>query len=126
MAKEHPDELLADFQQYYGMDVWDWTRGRADDLEAPRIAALAYQLPTDSRTRTAADPVGAYGMDVLLLRRIEHNQRLWAWAHSKDAKTGTNEPEQIGLPGEDEHFERRAERELRQSASVAATLGIEI
>lgn len=108
------------------MDVWEWARGRADDLEAPRIAALAYQLPPDGRTRAAMEPVGAYGMDVMLLRRIEHNQRMWAWSHSKDAKTGSNEPEQIWLPGEEEYYERKAERDIRTSVTVAAALGIEI
>lgn len=93
---------------------------------APRLGALARQLAPDSRTRAAIEPLGAYGMDVLLLRRIEHNQRLWSWGHTKDAKTGSNEPEQIWLPGEEEYYERKNERDLRLSVSVAAQLGIEI
>ncbi len=72
------------------------------------------------------EPFGAHDTEVLLLREIEHNQRLWHWAHTKDAKSGSNEPEQLWLPGEEEHYERKNERELRQSVSVAAQLGIEI
>lgn len=61
-----------------------------------------------------------------LLRRIEHNQRMWAWAHSEDAKNRVNVPEPMTLPGEDERHEELTRREERNAADVAALMGLNI
>lgn len=92
----------------------------------PELAALAYQLPNDSRTVRALAPEAANDMRTLLLREIEYNQRRWHWANTKAAEHGENEPQPIQLPGEREHRERDLQAEVRNAESVARRLGIEL
>lgn len=74
----------------------------------------------------AINPVGAYGIDVQLLRLIEHNQRLWHWANTTEAKNKETMPDPLTLPGEDEARQALAESEQRNAIEVAAALGINI
>lgn len=71
-------------------------------------------------------PLAAHGLEVLLLREIEHNQRLWYWAHTKEAKRKETAPEHLQLPGEDEAYERAVERAETRALSAAARLGIKL
>lgn len=87
-------------------------------------AALAYQLPRDSRVKSAVAPEDSYGLDVLLLKKIEHNQRLWHWAHTEESQDEGTRPEPITLPGEEEMRERAEEEARERAAEVAAKLGI--
>ena len=63
---------------------------------------------------------------MLLLREIEHNQRLWHWANTEDAKDENTKPDPITLPGEEEAREVREEIEMRNMRHVSAVFGIEI
>ena len=118
--------MLADFQQYYSIDLWaiDWDVLGED--HAAHIAALARQLPTDSRCMKSIAPASSYGIDVQLLRQIEHNQRVWHWANTKEAENKETAPEPISLPGEDEARQAQVESEQRNAIEVAAALGINI
>lgn len=121
----YPDELTADFMQTYGLWVWDLgVGGDETTAQVERAAALAYQLPRDGRAWRAVDPLGANDMDTALLRQIEHDLRLWMWAHTKDAKNKTKQPDPIPLPGEAERVEDKVEEAERMAASVAAQLGL--
>lgn len=71
-------------------------------------------------------PASSHGMTVRLLRLIEHNQRLWHWAHTKEAKDETTAPEPILLDGEEGLMEALREREEQRAGDVAAALGIEL
>ena len=121
--EEAPDELLADFQETYGMDVWFVSQGGIPgDVE--RIAALAWQLPKTSRTWRTAEPLLENETDAYLLRQIELNQRLWAWAHTKDAENGTNEPAPLTLPGEREWGEEKEKQAEKDAMAVAAAFNL--
>ena len=123
---EYQDELLADFQQTYHLDLWGIDWDALDDGSAAHLAALAYQLPKDSRTKSAIAPAAAYGIDVLLLREIEHNQRMWHWANTEEAKNKDTRPEPITLPSEEEAYRAMAESERQNAIEVASILGISI
>lgn len=125
-TNEYQDELLADFQQTYHLDLWGINWNALDDGSAAHLAALAYQLPKDSRTKSAIAPAAAYGIDVLLLREIEHNQRMWHWANTEEAKNKETAPERMTLPGEDEMHQAMVEQEQQNAIEVAAILGINI
>lgn len=118
----HPDELMADFQQYYGIDVWPMVAGSG--YQVARAAALAWQLPRDGRAWAAVDPLGASSTQTAIIRQIEHDLRLWMWAHTKDAQNNSNQPEPMPLPGEAELAEAKAEEAQRMAASVASQLGL--
>ena len=89
-----------------------------------RAAALAVQLPHDSRTVVAMAPAAQNGTVEHLLRRVEHNQRMWHWAHTKSARSGANGPEQLALPGEAEQHEMEVERNERNALLVADSFGL--
>ena len=89
-----------------------------------RAAALARQLPHDSRTVVSMVPVAQNSTAEHLLRQIEVNQRAWHWAHTKDAKNGANQPKWLTLPGEEEQAEIEREREERVAMKVADSLGL--
>lgn len=125
-TNEYQDELLADFQQTYHLELWGIDWNALDDGSAAHLAALAYQLPKDSRTKSAIAPAAAYGIDVLLLREIEHNQRMWHWANTEEAKNKETAPECMTLPGEDEMHQAMVEQEQQNAIEVAAILGINI
>lgn len=59
------DELAADMQQYYGIDL---ERAFADGSHSPlHLAALAAQLPAESRVGRAHDEDNAYTLDTVYL-----------------------------------------------------------
>ena len=120
---------MADFQQYYHLNLWDL--GLDSDIEITtaevrRAAILATQLPRDSRVMRAMAPEASHGLDVLLLREIEHNQRLWHWANTEQAKDSGTQPEPISLPGEDAAYQRASEEADRRAEEIAASFGMRI
>lgn len=122
---ECPDELMADFMETYGLWLWDLGVDGEETTEGVmRAAALAWQLPRDGRAWREIDPLGVNDMQTLILRQIEHDLRLWMWAHTKDAQNNSNQPEPMLLPGEAELAEAKAEEAQRMAASVASQLGL--
>lgn len=94
--EEHRAEVVADFRQYYGLDVP--LAGGPDDLA--RHALLWGQLPRGSRCARLADPDAPWGVSEQLLRSVEYHARLLWWAKTKDAEKGRNAPEPVPLPSE--------------------------
>ena len=126
--RDYPDELLADFQQYYGMNLWVFGLGGSSfpTRDLWRVAALAYQLPSDGRVWRAIVPTRAHGQDVRLLRLIEYNQRVWHWAHTEDAKNKETAPEPLLLPGEEAAYERAVANAEDEAARTAEVFGIKL
>ena len=109
----------------YGLWLWDLgVDGEETTRSVERAAALAFQLPPTSRVWGAIDPMGANTTEAALLRQLEHDMRLWMWAHTKDAKTNTNQPRPMQLRGEAALAEAKAEEAERTAASVASLLGL--
>lgn len=121
----HPDEMLADFQETYSLNVWGVCCGLQPD-NPERMAALAWQLPRSARTWRAMDPSLANSTEAKLLRQIELNQRIWAWAHTKEAENGTNEPVPMPLPGEAERVEERERQATADAIEVAAAFSLNL
>lgn len=125
-----PDEILADFQETYHLNLWvepleDGEDGSAS-LNTRRIAALAWQLPNTSRMWHIFAPGGSNTLEAQLLRNIEHDVRLFSWSFSKDAKTKSNVPEPLTLPGETEAKERAEERADSMALSLAQEFGLKL
>lgn len=127
---EYPDEILADFQETYHLNLWvepleDGEDGSAS-LNTRRIAALAWQLPNTSRTWQVLSPGSSNTLEAQLLRHIEHDVRLFSWSFSKDAKTKSNIPEPLTLPGEEKARERAEERADSMALSLAHEFGLKL
>lgn len=87
MLRAHRLELVADFQQFYGLDLLS--------IAARRAAGLAVMLPSDSRTMKAIDPAAGWSRTDHLLSLIELWTHVMVWRETKDAKSKRNVPVQI-------------------------------
>ena len=88
MLGQHPAELRADFQRYYGLNL----DGMGSDYSVAHAADLAACLPRDSATMRAHDPLNEWTIEAQLLALIEFWAHDWIWAHTKDGKAGRNPP----------------------------------
>lgn len=98
-----PDELLADMQQTYGMDVTalsDELDGNDTTPGVVRLATLCAQLPRDSRLARATSPALAWTDETYLLARCEYLLRCIQWMLSEDGAKGTNRPVPIVTPAQ--------------------------
>ena len=75
--------------------------------------------------RRALAPATAHSDELLMLRRMELNQRGWAWAHTKDAESKSNQPQPVLLDGEQDAHDAAVEEQQRVAEDVAAAFGIE-
>lgn len=73
-------------------------------------AALAAQLPLESRVVRAEAPEAAWGDADEMLRRIEHSLRVLAWQQTKDGAKGRNAPRPLPSPVEQARVRRKVER----------------
>lgn len=90
--RRFPDELRADFQQHYGLNLDEM--GGAYGID--HAACLAAQLPKDSRSFVAADPMCEYAsVTNQLLTLIEYDVRMAWYVRTEDAKTGRNHPQYL-------------------------------
>lgn len=112
MRARHPDELLADFQQFYQMNLNDFRDALDGDEttdEVLRLAALCAQLPRGSRTMRAASPALEWTDEAYLLARVEHAVRHLAWMLSEDGAKGANRPRPLPTPAQVSADTARAE-----------------
>lgn len=80
-------ELVADFQQFYHLDVYGMSIWRAADLAAA--------LPLESRCMKLLDPLHGWTIRDEIASRIEYWLHVLVWRDTEDAKWKRNVPEQI-------------------------------
>lgn len=105
------DELEADFQQYYGIDL----ERVGEACSVRHAAALAAQLPAESRVSRAACPGNEWGASEYILRLIEHDLRMLAWSGKGSRPKPVKTPEEL---------RRRAASADVDVAALAERLGI--
>lgn len=88
----HGDELRADLQQYYGIDLDDAMAGAHS---ARHVAALLAQLPPDCRVARAEDPDAAWTLTDSLLATVANALHTLMWGMSDPKKRGQR-PAPIG------------------------------
>lgn len=71
-------------------------------------------------------PELAHSPELRMLRNIEHNQRIWHWANTEEAKDKSTRPDPIWLDGEEEAYERAVEAERREAIAMAKRLGVQL
>lgn len=89
LVKQHPAQLRADFQQFYGLNL----DGMGTDYSVLHAADLAAQLPQESRCVAVESQPASWTRSERLLALIEYYAHAWVWAHSEDAKKKRNVPE---------------------------------
>lgn len=93
---DHPDELRADFQQVYGLNI----DGMGEQFSHAHAAALMMQLPSGSRVAKALDPANEWDEAAYLLSAIEYDLRVLIWQNTKDAQRNRNKPKPNDTPRE--------------------------
>lgn len=94
VGRDRPDELRADFQQYYGLNI----DGMGADYSPAHAAALLAQLPLESRIMRAENADLEWDEATYFLAQIEYDLRVLIWQKTKDAQHGRNKPELPKLP----------------------------
>lgn len=92
MGREHPDELRADFQEHFGLNIDDMGRS----FSTLHAAALIGQLPEGSRVRAAYDADAVWTADRALAAAAVNALNFIAWTKTRDAQRGSNRPRHIG------------------------------
>jgi hypothetical protein len=91
---KHADELRADFQQYYGLNI----DCMGYKYSLTHAAVLVEQLPSNSRVYCAIDPGAAWGWQEHL-QALQLNALNWlVWSKTKDAEKKRNKPKPVQAP----------------------------
>ena len=90
--EDHEDELRADLQEYYGIDL---ERAMAGEHSASHIMVLTTQLPHTARLHKAYDKDAAWSLTDVLLASLLNQFRVFVWGLTPKNKRGP-EPELIG------------------------------
>lgn len=91
LLHDYPDELRADFQQYYSLNL----DGLGIVYSVNHAAILCEQLPQKSRTYLAINNENIWDDQALLLSRIEHNTRILAWQNTRDGQKNRRQPKPL-------------------------------
>lgn len=91
------DPLLADFAQFYGINLYELGLGTDDETAASYAAVLLGQLPPDARCVVEENPDASWSIEAWFLRQIEFDIR--ALMYGLSGKKGTR-PEPIEMPSE--------------------------
>ena len=126
---KYPDELTADLQEIYGVNLW--SRGNRlalmGDESTPavrRLAALTAQLPPTSRIAQAEHTENAWTVTDYLIRNLEYQVRMLCWGLAGGDKAGPK-PEPIYSPADIDNHAQMVERAEAMADTVASLLNIE-
>lgn len=92
------DELEADFQQFYGLDL----ERLGADFSVSHASVLAAQLPSESRCMMREVPELEWSPEMYMLSAIEHGVRVLAWVQANQGKRRTAFPKPIEPPSKRE------------------------
>lgn len=118
----HPADTVADFQQFYGVELPPDPAEYGGDPR--RLALLWTALPRESRTARRMRPELEWDDATRILRLAEHSLRVLAWMQTKDAAKGANFPRPIELPWEAERRREDARESIAHKDGIARILGI--
>lgn len=99
---KYPDELVADMQQFYTLDITE----RGPSIK--RVAILAAQLPRESRIVRAQCAQAEWSDEMYMLSRIEYGMRWLIWSKTADGQKNRNKPEPNMTPVKARELERKA------------------
>lgn len=99
------DELEADFQQFYNINLEDIGKS----LSIRHAAVLAAHLPPDSRCLAAIDPNFGWSKELHMMAKIEHEMRVILWQNSQSKKNKTPFPKPIDPPAKTAKVQKKLE-----------------
>lgn len=111
------DELEADFQQFYGLDLGDMGHG----YTVSHAAVLAAQLPRNSRCMAQIDADLVWSDETAALLRVVYLLEILIWQLGGGK---TPKPEPIQTPSQTKHLQERLEDAESTMREVAEIIGI--
>lgn len=75
--RDYPDQLEADFQQFYGLDIYS--------TKSAKAARLMLQLPKESRLMRIMAPENEWGWNELLTNKTNHLLEVLLWSKTEGA-----------------------------------------
>jgi hypothetical protein len=102
--REAPDDLEADFQHHYGLDLGGLWRG---EMTPRRVAVLASRLPDGANIWAAIGSPKEWDTATYFLHSIELSGRTNVWAKTKDAEKGKNQPKSLPTPASEASQQRK-------------------
>lgn len=117
-------ELVADFQQFYGIDLPLYEDGMDSIDDGTRYGILWEQLPMESRTARHDFPDLFWGDTERLLHSIEYSLRVLTWQKSKDGSKGRNRPKPLQTPMERHRNRQAADAAIAHKAEIDKVLGM--
>ena len=104
MRVKYPDQLEADFQQYYGLDI--------AKVDKERASRLACQLPRQSRVLIAMDQANLWSNSDIELIQIANGIETIKWQLSNQgSRRRRTSPPKPYIPEELRTLAKRAQRE---------------
>lgn len=100
---KYPDELRADMQQTYGLNL----DGMGVDYSFSHAACLVSQLPSSSRISRTIYPENDWSDETHFLAAIEYDLRVLIWQNTKDGQKGRNKPKPNKTPSDLEKEQQR-------------------
>lgn len=118
LLARYRDELEADFQQFYGLDLG----GMGSSFTISHAAVLAAQLPRESRCLIKINPDLEWSNEMSALARIDYEFQILLNAMS--GKKGGQKPKPIQTPGERAKLREQLEEIENQMDEMNRILGI--
>ena len=115
----YPEELRADLQRFYGLDI----DRMGLDYSVAHAAACAANLPRDAACVRAVSPEAAWSDETYLLSAIEYDLRVLAWQNSKDGAKNRNKPKRMQTPADVERIKQKAQHTDFRAIAEALNLG---
>ena len=119
-------EVVADFRQYYALDLPLEDISEIDDLaDFKRLSVLYSALPETSRSMRKNAPACEWTQTDYLLWAIEFNLRMIQWGMlDKKARQGQQPPKPMQTPAERAEKHEKARRAEESKARINEILGI--
>lgn len=118
------EEITADFQQYYGLNLWSYGLDGDQLTEQIRYAAvLCSQLPETSRLARKQNAGNEWGVEAHFLRLLEYELRLLLWGLSDEKKRG-DKPSAVLSPSEQARKQDLVEKAEAIESAVAAAFNL--
>lgn len=115
------DEVIADFQQYYGISL-PLPPEKMPDLE--RTGLLWSQLPAESRCMRAENSALEWDSATYLLWHIEFQLRSLMWSLGYDKKRPTPKPVPLPTPSQIVEARRKRDEALAAQDEIREILGL--
>lgn len=115
VLRQYPNELRADFQRFYGLNLSDMGK----TYSFMHAAVLAEQLPVESNLSHAIAPETLWSETDYLLHQIEFDLRTLIWAECGGQRQ--NKPKPLSTPADSARIKRM---KAVDPVKIADALGI--